>query len=444
MNNFITNHHIAVVAPSAYVLGGVQVWLDYLITGLESKGWNVTFVLTEGKYHDTKQYLEKHPFRSFYCVKNQTGSQEGRICALASAFKKLNPDLIVNVNIVDTYLAVERIRSQGFVTSPKVVMTLHGAQADFLDDINRFRTIIDAIVVTNKLLTQLIKNFCVFETERLFYAPYGVDTVKPDIGQTSQNVLRLAYVGRFEEQQKKISDIPLILTELEKYTNHYKLVLAGSGPDEEILRSALAIFGDRVEFKGVLSQEELNTYIYQSSTALLLTSTWETGPIVAWEAMANGLVLVTSQYIGSGIEGSLHNEKNCLTFPIGDIKAAATAILRLQDPELKFNLSQAGRELVCQRYSRANSIQMWEEAIDKIMKLPPKQLPKTVQKFPPSGKLDRLLGNRLAETVRKFLGIRFEHQSAGGEWPHSYGKNANEEEFIKHLQKIENTLKQHE
>ncbi|MTJ50315.1 glycosyltransferase family 4 protein [Dolichospermum sp. UHCC 0259] len=439
MHNFRTNHHLAVVAPSAYVLGGVQVWLDYLIAGLESKGWNVTFVLTEGKYHDTKQYLDKHPFRNFYCVKNQTGSQEGRICALASAFKKLNPDLILNVNIVDTYLAVERIRSQGFVQSPKVVMTLHGSQADFLDDINQFNNIIDAVVVTNQLLTQLIKNLRIFETERLFYAPYGVDTAKPDIKQTFENVLSLAYVGRFEEQQKRISDIPLILTELEKYTNNYKLVLAGSGPDEQSLRSELAVFGDKVEFKGVLSQEELNNQIYESNTALLLTSTWETGPIVAWEAMSKGVVLVTSQYVGSGIEGSLHDGKNCLMFPIGDVKAAAEAISRLQDPELRFNLSQAGRELVCQRYSRSYSVQMWEEAINQILKLPPKQLSKSLQKLLASGKLDRLLGTKLAETVRKFLGIRFEHQSAGGEWPHSYGTNANEEEFIKRLQNLENT-----
>lgn len=439
MNNFITKHHIAVVAPSSYVLGGVQVWLDYLIAGLESKGWNVTFVLTKGKYHDTKQYLDKHPFRNFYCVKNQTGSQEGRICALASAFKKLNPDLILNVNIVDTYLAVERIRSQGFVQSPKVVMTLHGSQADFLDDINKFNNIIDAVVVTNQLLTQLIKNLRIFETERLFYAPYGVDTAKIEMKQTFENVLSLAYVGRFEEEQKRISDIPLILTELEKCTNNYKLVLAGSGPDEQSLRSELAVFGDKVEFKGVLSQEELNNQIYHSSTALLLTSTWETGPIVAWEAMSNGLVLVTSQYVGSGIEGSLHDGKNCLMFPIGDVKAAAQAISRLQDPELRFNLSQAGHELVCQRYSRAHSIQMWEEAINQILKLPPKQLSKSLQKLPASGKLDRLLGTRLAETVRNFLGIRFEHQSAGGEWPHSYGTNANEEEFIKRLQNLENT-----
>ena len=36
---------LAIVAPSAYLLGGVQSWLDYLVPGLEFYGWEITIAL---------------------------------------------------------------------------------------------------------------------------------------------------------------------------------------------------------------------------------------------------------------------------------------------------------------------------------------------------------------------------------------------------------------
>jgi glycosyltransferase involved in cell wall biosynthesis len=434
-------HRIVIVTPTAYLIGGVQTWLDYLIPSLEKNGWIVTVILPHGKYSDAYKYLQEHPFSNFRVLHNPTGSTEGRIYAIYSALESLQPKLVLNVNIVDTYTAIERLRTKYKESSPLIVMTLHGFQADFYEDIQNYSHIIDGIITTNKLNISAINDMNLLAQSSIYYAPCGVNLPSKLWRNQSRDILKLLFVGRLNNKEKNIFDIPLIFQELDKLKVKYKLSIVGNGSDEEQLKyqiKSLNLDGE-VDFLGVLDPLTIEEKIYPTQDVLLITSPAETGPIVAWEAMSNGLVLVTSQYVGSGIEGSLHDGKNCLMFPIGDVKAAAQAISRLQDPELRFNLSQAGRELVCQRYSRAHSIQMWEEAINQILKLPPKQLSKSLQKLPASGKLDRLLGNRLAETVRNFLGIRFEHQSAGGEWPHSYGTNANEEEFIKRLQNLENT-----
>ena len=52
------------IAPSAYTLGGIQTWLDYILPGLEKKGWNIKLGLVSGRFHDVGKYLEKHPFHN--------------------------------------------------------------------------------------------------------------------------------------------------------------------------------------------------------------------------------------------------------------------------------------------------------------------------------------------------------------------------------------------
>jgi Glycosyl transferases group 1 len=223
---------------------------------------------------------------------------------------------------------------------------------------------------------------------------------------------------------------------------NYRFSVVGDGSDRSQLKQKLSLLNKKIDFLGYLDSSAIEKQIYPNHTILLITSPAETGPIVAWEAMSHGLVLVTSQYIGSGLEGSLRDGENCLMFPVGDVKAAAEAIVRLQDPVLRLSLSQAGRELVSQRYSLSSSIQAWETAIKEILKLPPLKSSGIQNLVSPSGRLDLLLGTRLAEKIRKVLGISFKHQSAGGEWPHSYGVNADKEAFMDCLKGLENIAHQ--
>src|SRR4051812_47507009 len=65
---------ILFLAPSAYPLGGVADWLDYLLPGLERNGWRCTLGLTTGRYHDADAYLAVHPWHRVNHVSCATGS----------------------------------------------------------------------------------------------------------------------------------------------------------------------------------------------------------------------------------------------------------------------------------------------------------------------------------------------------------------------------------
>ena len=57
--------------------------------------------------------------------------------------------------------------------------------------------------------------------------------------------------------------------------------------------------------------------------------------------MAHGVLVVTSAYIGSGLEGNLRHGENCLIYPLGNAAAAVECIVEAQNAELRSRLTSA-------------------------------------------------------------------------------------------------------
>lgn len=453
------------VAPSAYPLGGVQTWLDYLLPGLAERKWRPVLGLVAGRFHDVDRYLAIHPWSETVAIANPTGSAEGRVSALMATIERVQPDLVVSVNIPDSFAAVARLR-QRRPSSPRVVMTNHSVEAQYLGDAQGWRDVLDAMIGTNRLTCRLAVEWAGLAPARVFYAPYGVElpphpdrrategpagpstdhpTVRVSARVTNRSAhpatdpvtdpateypfegrpLCIAYSGRLDEVQKRASDIPLILDALEDLGVDYQLRLAGEGPSAAGLRERLhpRVAAGQVSFLGVLAPAALNEKLYDWADVLLVTSSWETGPIVIWEAMARGLPVVTSRYIGSGLENSLLDGDNCLLYPVGDTRAAATQLRRMTDTSQRAALAQRGRALVANRYTRPLSVARWDACLRAILDLPQQPPPRTLRSVPPAGRLDRWLGTGLGEHVRRLSGRAHRHGDAGGEWPHVSWRN---------------------
>ena len=415
------------MAPSAYPLGGVQTWLDYLLPGLRQLGWRCTLGLVAGRFHDPDAYLAVHPGSSVVAIASRTGTQEGRIRSLAGCIARLRPDLVASVNVPDCHAAVARARRRG--VRVRTVMTMHGLQADYYEDMAATASKLDAVVCTNRLAWALSTEIGGIEPRRAHYAPYGVGldrgTPRP-ASQTGGTPFRVAFVGRLARYQKRVEDLPRIAHELDRLGHLFELVIAGSGPDEGWLRQALAVplANGKVRFLGSVAADRLADEVYSGADALLITSSWETGPIVAWEAMAAGVPVVTSAYIGSGLEGSLQHGETCLVFPIGAAAAAAACIARLhRSSALRGKLAAGGRKLIEERYSCERSVAQWSAVLSQIAAAPPitRVAGPSEPEAASSGRLDRVLGVAWGETMRGALGRRFVAASAGSEWPHSYG-----------------------
>ncbi len=409
------------VAPSAYRLGGLATWLDYLAPALQEKGWDVVVALVAGRYHDVETYLAEHRLDRTVSVRNPTGSREGRIRNLLRVLTEQRPDLVVSVNIPDVYPAVARMRTHSD-GGPSVAMSLHGIQPDLYEDARAASGSLDAVVGTNRLACRLTETDARVSPRRIFYAPYGVDVPsgEPEIKE-DRSFLRIAYAGRLEQSQKRVHDLVEITAWLDARAVRYELLIAGSGPEEARLRARWASSGalERVRFLGNCSFSELADKVYRQADVLLVTSLWETGPIVIWEAMAHGVPVVTSRYVGCGLEGSLEDGVNCLMYRVGDIAGAGECLLEVLEPRVRHRLAAEGRELIERRYSRQHSVDCWHKCLVEIADLP-RRSPAPHRPVPPAGHLDAWLGVQAAEHIRRLVGRSFVHSSAS-EWPHSYG-----------------------
>ncbi len=422
---------VLVFAPAAYPLGGVAVWLDYLVRGLMQQGWVVQVGLTAGRWHDVARYQAAYPGLPVVPVPNPTGSAEGRVRTLMRIIRQMRPDLVLSANLVDVYPACQRLRRQGLPV--RAVMTLHGIVADLLGDLQREATWLDAVVATNRLACKLCVTQGDLSEERVFYAPYGIDfeNLSSLPRPTPATPLRILWAGRLEQTQKRTDVLPAILHHLDALAVPYHLRLVGDGPDRESLLAALQpwLQTGQVTYVGAIAAARMGPDAYAQADVFLLTSAWETGPIVVWEAMAAGLAVVSSRYVGAGLEAALQHEENCLLFAQGDAAEAAGQLARLAQGSWRQTLARAGQQLVARRYTQAHSVQAWAEALTHIQQLPLRPIPAAMRPQP-AGRLDRALGVAWAETLRRWLGWRFAHASAGGEWPHTHSRGVSETDLL--------------
>ncbi len=424
---------VLIVAPSAYPLGGVATWIDYLVRGLVARGWAVTVGLTAGRFHNVEAYLEQHPGLPCVEIFNPTGTREGRIRALMRTIIATRAQVVMGVNIIDTYEAVNRLRVEDHACGVRSLMTIHGIQPDYFEDVLRESRVLDGVVCTNRLAVEFARRSGV-ASERVHYAQYGVPQIAeprrlaPD---SKQAALRLAYVGRFESWQKRVFDLLPICNGLVERGVSFQLIMAGAGPDESELRQKLSdhTHAGRVLWLGSVPAQDMTAKVYRQADILINPSLWETGPIVVWEAMAHGLAVVSSRYVGSGREAALVDGVNCMLYDVGNIEHAVSSIAALADNSLRLRLISAGFDLLKLRYNQEASVFAWETAINRVLAQPP--VPAFCANPQSSaGRLDRVLGVRFAESVRRVLRRKFEHDEPGGEWPHSYGaRRFNEAQF---------------
>lgn len=423
------------VSGSAHPLGGLATWLDYVLPGLAERGWSPVLGLVEGaRHHRPERMLALHPHGRWVRIPCRTGTPEGRRRALVEALLDARPDVAVAVNIPDLFPALHAARSAGCGT--RGLMTIHGIEPELYADAARFRGVLDGAAATNRLACRLLERVAGVEPARVFYAPYGVPPGGPRSRPIPGPRLRIGYAGRLEQSQKRVRDLPRVSRALEAMGVAAEWRVAGSGPEEEALRRELP--AERATFLGAVAAVELPALLYREVDALLVPSSWETGPLVAWEAMAEGVPVVASRYVGSGLEGALRDGENALLFEVGDAEGAARKLVRLAaEPAIAARLAAGGHALLRERFGRERSLDAWERALESVLALPPLGAAEEPCVPPATGRLERWMGPARAEDARRLLGRTGPPAGSGGEWPHAYGPGLDRAEFLRRAAELD-------
>lgn len=171
----------------------------------------------------------------------------------------------------------------------------------------------------------------------LVRSPVRIDV--PPIAQTSQkDPAEFLYIGRLANEQKRVD---LCLKALAMVDRPWRLDVYGDGPDAPDLRELAQELGidARCTWHGWTDDP---WQAVARASALLVTSQHEGLCLVAGEALARRVPVVSSDSAGGAIELVRHGE-NGLIFPKGDAEALASALTEAIDEGLFGSLSaQAG------------------------------------------------------------------------------------------------------
>ncbi len=139
--------------------------------------------------------------------------------------------------------------------------------------------------------------------------------------QRDSEALVIGYSGRLEVDQKRVGRLVELAAQLDLLGVKYRLEIAGTGPAEAGLRQKLA--GRNVRFLGRLDERQMAA-TYGRWDFLVCTSEYETGPLVALEAMAAGVPPIMPAIPCQATE--LLRTNKFPQYPKGDLAAAAALI----------------------------------------------------------------------------------------------------------------------
>jgi glycosyltransferase involved in cell wall biosynthesis len=142
-------------------------------------------------------------------------------------------------------------------------------------------------------------------------------------------VLRLAWVGRMTEGQKRVSDLPRIAARLRALGLEFVLDIFGDGPARASVETAVsdAHLEGTVRLHGWCSREAMLPRL-ERADVVLQPSNYEGMSVAVMEALAAGCAVVASRV--SGIEDYEHHPaaRGCVWLhAVGDVEAAARAVV---------------------------------------------------------------------------------------------------------------------
>jgi glycosyltransferase involved in cell wall biosynthesis len=336
---------VLILTPCAIVHGGVERVIESLNDGLPARGFEVTVGLAKGaRFHDANRYRAAYPSLRSIDLDATTGSREGRRRAIAGALDRVRPDIVLVSRLADALEVVARRKAGG--DPMKVVFAIAVFESEYFVDLARFRPFIDGCVTAGRLIADAAVSVGDFPAERVRSIPPGVRPPRRFVEDRGAAPIRIGYVGRLDEPQKRVLDIPRILRRLADRGVPFSCTIAGDGPAEPELRQLVSALGlsDHVRFLGSLDLETLDDHVYPGLDVFLHCAAWEGYPGAPCEAMVHGDVLVVSRFASLVREGLFRDRVNVRTFPIGDWARAADLVAELdRDRDQWKSLSEAAK-----------------------------------------------------------------------------------------------------
>ena len=347
--------------------GGPNSWLRRLLPDLRQSGINIQvlfFIDAESPNQcPTYQMLTEAGIECIsFSVKT---SMERKIHWILATLAQRPPDIFVPNMIVAAFYASRWVKEAGIPT----IGVLHsddnfhrGVLEQFVFGNEVFQ--LSALVCVSEFLTQYVNNIG-NTTTKICRISYGVPIPTKQAQSPIKN-LKLIYVGRLEEEQKRISEVARGLCQVLKQITNTEATIYGDGSAKPEIEKIIKEEAKHLPIKlgGMVRNDQIQTVMLDTHVLVLL-SDYEGLPIALMEAMACGLVPIClairsgiSELVEDGVTGLLVNNRN---------DSLVQAVKRLkEEPKLWQTLSKAARTKVESTYSQPDCAEKWLSLLQKL------------------------------------------------------------------------------
>ncbi len=187
---------------------------------------------------------------------------------------------------------------------------------------------------------------------RRFSPDYKSEAVRHELSGGHPEKTLLLSVGRLAPEKQ----VEQILPVLDSVPNTH-LAIVGDGPYREKLEEVFA--GRSVTFTGYKSGVDLSRAYASADVFVFPSSTIETFGLVAAEAMASGIPVVTSNV--GGMPEIIEPGVNGYMFEPNDTRTMVEQVRTLvENPEKRIEMGHTARDMMCQR--------SWEEVMNELLR----------------------------------------------------------------------------
>lgn len=229
----------------------------------------------------------------------------------------------------------------------------------------RYAPWIDGMVGVSAEISHHLATLPEFASCRIEAIPYGIAFPKliERRALSGDRPLRIVYLGRMVEEQKRVSRLIQLVKLIEQSQANCRFVFIGSGPQAAQMKQALAC-SRIVEFAGEVTNSAAQRLLADQDVFVLL-SDYEGLPLSLLEAMCQGVVPVVSD-LKSGIR-EVVTEAGGIRVPVGDVSAAAAAIIALAGDRQRLNgMARAASVHVRQNFSAARMADKYLQLVDAL------------------------------------------------------------------------------
>jgi glycosyltransferase involved in cell wall biosynthesis len=235
----------------------------------------------------------------------------------------------------------------------------------------------ESVIVQTEANKAILMKNCGVEEEKIKIIPNAVDTKLFNPTQFDQRQIRekygvgkgrvILFAGRLTTQ-KGLEYLLKAISLIKECSSHVKLVVVGSGPQEDSLRDLALTLGiaDNVSFLGNMSHGKMPE-VYSLADVFVLPSLSESFPNAMLEAMAMEKPVVATR-VGV-IPEIIVDGKTAVTIRPARTEQLADAIARiLSDDKFSRRIAQGGLKLVTEKftwdYVVRRTVQVYEKALN--------------------------------------------------------------------------------